>query len=98
MYKRQEVSPAGVKREAEAGTASPGWTRGLLSFDDVPLQTAADALARYSAKHILVVGEAAKTQRVSGTALVADPQRALELLLAQTPVRVTELPGLLILR
>ena len=74
------------------------YKRQLLSFDDVPLQTAADALARYSAKHILVVGEAAKTQRVSGTALVADPQRALELLLAQTPVRVTELPGLLILR
>ncbi|MDH2053364.1 FecR family protein [Achromobacter marplatensis] len=93
-----QVTPAGVKREAEAGTASPGWTRGLLSFDDVPLQTAADALARYSAKHILVIGEAAKAQRVSGTALVADPQRALELLLAQTPVRVTDLPGLLILR
>lgn len=93
-----EVSVAGVKRDAEAGTAQPGWTRGLLSFDDEPLQAAADALARYSAKHILVLGQAAKTQRVSGTALVADPLRALELLLAQTPVRVTELPGLLILR
>ncbi|MFY0480183.1 FecR family protein [Achromobacter marplatensis] len=93
-----EVSPAGVKPEAQAGTAQPTWPRGLLSFNDVPLQAAVDALARYSAKHILVMGEAAKAQRVSGTALVADPQQALELLLAQTPVRVTELPGLLILR
>lgn len=93
-----EVSAAGVKRDAETGAAQPSWTRGLVSFNDVPLQTAADALARYSAKHILVLGQAAKAQRVSGTALVADPLRALDLLLAQTPVRVTELPGLLILR
>lgn len=93
-----EVSRSGIKRGVQAGTAPPGWTRGLLSFDDVPLQTAADALARYSGKHILVMGNAAKAQRVSGTANVADAARALELLLAQTPVRITRLPGLLILR
>ncbi|WP_454674564.1 FecR family protein [Achromobacter pestifer] len=93
-----EVSAAGVKRDAVADTTPPGWTRGLLSFDDVPLQVAADTLARYTGKHILVMGEAAKAQHVSGTANVANPLRALELLLAQTPVRVTELPGLLILR
>ncbi|MGE8675611.1 MAG: FecR family protein [Achromobacter kerstersii] len=93
-----EVSKAGVKRHAEVGTASPGWTRGLLSFDDVPLPAAVQALARYSGKHIVVMGDAARAQRVSGTANVADTRRALELLLAQTPVQVTDLPGLLILR
>ena len=93
-----DVSEAGIKRSAETDAASPGWTRGLLSFDDVPLQTAAQTLARYSGKHIMVMGDAARAQRVSGTANVADARRALELLLAQTPVRVTDLPGLLILR
>jgi len=92
------VSKAGVKHHAEAGTASPGWTRGLLSFDDVPLPAAVQALARYSGKHIVVMGDAARAQRVSGTANVADTRRALELLLAQTPVQVTDLPGLLLLR
>jgi transmembrane sensor len=62
------------------------------------LQTAAQTLARYSGKHIMLMGDAARAQRVSGTANVADARRALELLLAQTPVRVTDLPGLLILR
>ncbi|WMD21361.1 FecR domain-containing protein [Achromobacter seleniivolatilans] len=93
-----DVSAAGITRQTQAGAATPGWSRGLLSFDDVPLQSAADELARYTGKTILVMSDAAKAQRVSGTANVADPQRALELLLAQTPVRVTNLPGLLILR
>jgi transmembrane sensor len=36
--------------------------------------------------------------RVSGIASIDDPKRALELLLAQAKVGITELPGLLILR
>ena len=42
--------------------------------------------------------QAARNARISGTARLADPKRALELLLAQTRVRITDLPGLLLLR
>ncbi|MNQ65690.1 hypothetical protein D3C85_801530 [compost metagenome] len=55
-------------------------------------------LSRYTAKHIIVLGESARGVRVSGTASVGDPKRALALLLAQTKVEITDLPGLLILR
>jgi len=93
-----DVSPAGILPDAPVRPAPPAWTRGLLVFDDVPLAEAAQRLSRYTRKHILVLGGPARAVRVSGTAQVSDPARALSLLLAQTPVRIDELPGLLVLR
>ena len=54
------------------------------------------AIVPHTSKRVLV--QAARNARISGTARLADPKRALELLLAQTRVRITDLPGLLLLR
>lgn len=83
-------------RPATPETA-PAWSQGLLAFNDTALPDAAAQLARYTGKRILVWGERARAARVSGTAGIADPRRALDLL-AQTKVEITDLPGLLILR
>lgn len=77
---------------------APDWSQGLLAFNNASLPDAAAQLSRYTGKHILVLGDRAQRTRVSGTANIADPKRALALLLAQTKVKITDLPGLLILR
>lgn len=92
------VSATGILRLAAAQEPAPDWSQGLLAFNDVALPEAAARLARYGGKHILVLGEAARSLRVSGTASIGDPKRALALLLAQAKVDITELPGLLIVR
>ncbi|CAB3717621.1 Protein FecR [Achromobacter deleyi] len=92
------VSPAGILRGDAPKENAPGWSQGLLAFNNALLPDAAAQLARYTGKHIVVMGDAARRTRVSGTANIANPKRALDLLLAQTPVRITDLPGLLILR
>ncbi len=92
------VSATGILRLAAAQEPAPDWSQGLLAFNDVALPEAAARLSRYGGKHILVLGEAARSLRVSGTASIGDPKRALALLLAQAKVGITELPGLLIVR
>ncbi|WP_199770882.1 FecR domain-containing protein [Achromobacter sp. AONIH1] len=93
-----QVSADGIVRVASSSEAAPDWSQGLLSFNDVALPAAAAQLSRYTSKRVLVLGQAARNARISGTARLADPKRALELLLAQTRVRITDLPGLLLLR
>jgi transmembrane sensor len=92
------VSATGITRFAAPQEPAPDWSQGLLAFNDVALPEAAARLSRYGGKHILVLGETARRLRVSGIASIDDPKRALELLLAQAKVGITELPGLLILR
>ena len=95
---RITVSAGGMIRDPAPRETAPAWSQGLLAFNDTALPDAAAQLARYTGKHILVLGELARGTRVSGTASIADPKRALDLLLAQTKVGITDLPGLLILR
>ncbi|MGB3435699.1 FecR family protein [Achromobacter sp.] len=93
------VSATGILRLAAAPPEpAPDWSQGLLAFNNVALPEAAARLSRYGGKHILVLGEAARGLRVSGTASIGDSKRALVLLLAQAKVGITELPGLLIVR
>lgn len=92
------VSATGITRLAASPEPAPDWSQGLLAFNNVALPEAAARLSRYGGKHILVLGDTARRLRVSGTASIGDPKRALELLLAQAKVGITELPGLLILR
>ncbi|MFQ1062206.1 FecR family protein [Bordetella trematum] len=82
--------------DAPAGPA-PAWSQGLASFDDMPLAQAAAELARYSGQAIIVLG-AARELRVSGTVAIADAREALSFLLASRAVRVSSLPGLLIVQ
>ncbi|WP_144657981.1 FecR family protein [Achromobacter dolens] len=95
---RIAVSAEGMVQDAAPHETAPAWSQGMLAFNNTALPEAAAQLARYTGKHILVLGELARDTRVSGTAGVADPKRALDLLLAQTKVRITDLPGMLILR
>ncbi|MFY4259966.1 FecR family protein [Achromobacter xylosoxidans] len=95
---RMTVSADGIDRNPATRETAPAWSQGLLAFNDTALPDAAAQLARYTGKRILVWGERARGTRVSGTAGIADPRRALDLLLAQTKVEITDLPGLLILR
>lgn len=95
---RIAVTADGMVRDQAPRETTPAWSQGLLAFNDTALPDAAAQLARYSGKRILVWGERARGTRVSGTAGIADPRRALDLLLAQTKVEITDLPGLLILR
>ncbi|NMU93908.1 iron dicitrate transport regulator FecR, partial [Achromobacter ruhlandii] len=95
---RTAVPPAGLVLAPAPRESAPAWSEGLLAFNDTALPEAAAQLARYTGKRIVVMGELARGTRVSGTAGIADPKRALDLLLAQTKVRITDLPGLLILR
>ena len=92
------VSAAGITRLAAAPQErGSDWSQGLLAFSDIALPEAAARLTGMAA-NILVVGEAARSLRVSGTASIGDPKRALALLLAQSKVDITDLPGLLIVR
>ncbi|OCZ67730.1 iron dicitrate transport regulator FecR [Achromobacter xylosoxidans] len=95
---RIAVTAAGMVLAPAPRESAPAWSEGLLAFNDTALPEAAAQLARYTGKRIVVMGELARGTRVSGTAGIADPKRALDLLLAQTKVRITDLPGLLILR
>lgn len=95
---RMRVSANGIDRDPATPETAPAWSQGLLAFNDTALPDAAAQLARYTSKRILAWGERARATRVSGTASIADPRRALDLLLAQTKVEITDLPGLLILR
>ncbi len=92
------VSAAGLTPGDAPKESAPDWSQGLLAFNNASLPDAAAQLSRYTTKHILVLGDRAQRTHVSGTANIADPKRALALLLAPTKVRITDLPGLLILR
>ncbi len=92
------VSAAGFTPGHAPKESAPDWSEGVLAFNNAPLPDAAAQLSRYTGKHILVLGELAQGTHVSGTVNIADPKRALALLLAQTKLRITDLPGLLILR
>lgn len=92
------VSNDGFSKVSASDTQVQDWVDGLMSFDDIPLPRVAEQLSRYTGKLVVVLGETARSQRISGVAKVADPQRALALLLAQSRVRVYDLPGLLLLR
>ncbi|MBB1626587.1 FecR domain-containing protein [Achromobacter sp. UMC71] len=92
------VSAAGLDPSDAPKEGAPDWSQGLLAFNNASLPDAAAQLSRYTGKHILVLGDLAQGTHVSGTANIADPKRALALLLAQTKIRITDLPGVLILR
>lgn len=92
------MSAAGLAVGDAPRESAPDWSQGLLAFNNAPLADAAAQLSRYTGKYILVLGDRAQRTHVSGTANIADPKRALALLLAQAKVQITDLPGVLILR
>ena len=90
-----QVSADGIVRRLVKRSGA-GLSQGLLSFNDVALRRRRAMYPHQQAR--AGAGQAARNARISGTARLADPKRALELLLAQTRVRITDLPGLLLLR
>ena len=91
-----QVSADGIVRVASSSEAAPDWSQGPL-VQRCGAAGGGGAIVPPPASACWCWG-AARNARISGTARLADPKRALELLLAQTRVRITDLPGLLLLR
>lgn len=74
-----------------------GWARGRLSFDRVRLTEMTAELDRYTSDRILVLGSA-RELKVSGAATPARPLDALMALEGGQHIRITRLPGLIVVR
>lgn len=78
------------KHVGTAKSADPlDWTRGMVSFTDVPLEEAARRLSRYTAQPI-VVDASARDRAVTGVFSVANQSRFAETLAAALALRVVE--------
>lgn len=77
--------------------AAPMWMDGLARFNNARLSDVAAELGRYTSKAVVVRGDGHQ-QRISGTVATADTHQALRFLLAQTPWRVSSLPGLILIQ
>ena len=77
---------------------SLSWESGQLSFDDEPLQTAAERMNRYSTDKIAVGDAAAARVRVNGVFTAGDTGAFVEGITALNPVRAERRSGQIILR
>jgi len=70
------------------------WQRGLLIFDQVPLQQVVTQLNRYRDGHILIAGGQLAQRRVSGVFRLDSLDAAVATLTGELQARHTDLPGL----
>jgi len=82
---------------ASADVNAVGWANGILQFEDAPLSGIVAELNRYTRARILVLGEAGKME-LSGVFFVRNPIAGLVALESSKRLRVTRLPGLVIVR
>jgi transmembrane sensor len=77
--------------------AATAWRRGLLVFDDTPLDEVAEQISRYVGGRIIVLGDAGRL-RLTGAFPSGDAAAMLDALTTALPVRVTRLPFLTVVR
>ncbi|MBM7852187.1 transmembrane sensor [Methylopila capsulata] len=77
--------------------AATAWRRGLLVFDDQPLEDVAEEISRYVGGRVIVLGEAGRL-RLTGAFPSNDAAAMLDAIAAALPVRVTRLPFVTIVR
>ncbi|MFD1704626.1 FecR family protein [Methylopila henanensis] len=77
--------------------AATAWRRGLLVFDDQPLDQVAHEVSRYVGGRIIVLGDAGRL-RLTGAFPTNDAPALLDAIAAALPVHVTRLPFLTIVR
>lgn len=79
-------------------TRSLSWESGQLSFDDEPLQTAAERMNRYSKQKIVMGDAVAANMRVTGVFMAGDTDAFIEGITALNPVRVERGEGQITVR
>ncbi len=84
-----QVQPAVVQADLASAAA---WTQGRLVFDAAPLSEVVAEFNRYNAATI-VVDEALREFRISGSFGSSDPQALLEFLRTQTGILIDEAPA-----
>jgi transmembrane sensor len=81
-----------------APAGADAWSDGMLAFDRQPFAVAAGQLQRYLPQKVVLLSQAARQERVSGTVDPARPEAALDLLATSAGLQVIRLPGLLLVR
>lgn len=89
-----------TRDSTDPGTVAPtdlarslSWESGQLSFDDEPLQTAAERMNRYSKQKIIIGDEVAANLRVTGVFTAGDTDAFVEGIAALNPVSVDRSEG-----
>ncbi|MFC7052573.1 FecR family protein [Hansschlegelia quercus] len=77
--------------------SATAWRRGLLLFDDTPLDQVAEEIGRYVGGRIIVLGDARRL-RLTGAFPSGDAATMLDAITAALPVRVTRLPFITVVR
>ena len=74
------------------------WRQGQMVVSGQPLAEVVQALARYHNGRVLLLNDAAAGRPVSGVFDVTDADRALDLLAGSLGLRLTRLPGFVVMR
>ena len=84
--------------EEDADPDALAWRQGRLVVSGRPLAEVVGTLARYRTGRVLLLDRAAAARPVSGVFDLTDVDHALDLLADSLALRVTRLPGLVVLR
>lgn len=89
--------PARPRGSSPADPAASAWRNGQFVVSRRPLGQVLDDLARYRRGRLLLLDRAAAARPVSGVFDLADTDGALEMLATSLGLRLTHLPGLVVL-
>lgn len=93
---RDSIEPGVVMSTDPARSLS--WESGQLSFDDEPLQTAAERMNRYSKLKVVMGDSVTANMRVNGVFTAGDTDAFVEGITALNPVRVERSEGQIVFR
>jgi transmembrane sensor len=89
------VDPRGTLRSEPLAAASYGWTRGVLSFDRMPLQQVVDEIARYLPEHVVFRASSHAATPVTATFPLDHPEAALRAVATTHGLTLRHMPNLL---
>ncbi|GEM_PF-4447247 len=81
----------------ESSPTDDGWTRGVLSFDRVPLALAIEEVGRYVPEKMVVRAPSALSTVITANLPLGDPHAALAALTNANGLRTRRLPGLIVI-
>ncbi|HSE11127.1 MAG TPA: FecR domain-containing protein [Rudaea sp.] len=88
---------SGTIRSEPLPATSYGWTRGVLSFDRVPLEQVVAEIARYLPEHVVVRATKHAATPITATFPVDQPDAALRAVARTNGLAVRHIPGVLYL-
>ena len=86
---------SGAMQSGPAPEASYGWTRGVLSFDRVPLEQVVGEIARYLPEHVVFRAAKHAGTPITATFPLDHPEAALSALAASNGLAIRHVPRLL---